>query len=252
MYDRTCVECAAPFVAQKWNGKYCTPLCHSRAHERRRPARGTNHRGRVTKRCDWCGKDFTSRRSNNTACCSRTCTRRHLSYNDQSSPLPWSDCDWCGHRFIKRNGRKYCSQHCLDMNHPYRAKSSPISYGRCIEDGVLFIRRVGQLGRYCSHACRHRASKRTRRHRLRTNGQAESFTLLQVATRDGWRCHLCGERVSKVQVVPHPRAPTMDHLVPAAKGGAHALANVSLAHHECNWRKADRATAHGEQLRLIG
>jgi len=52
------------------------------------------------------------------------------------------------------------------------------------------------------------------------------------------------------KVVPHPKAPTIDHIVPLAQGGDDTRDNVQLAHFECNWRKRD--AGESEQLRLIG
>jgi len=55
----------------------------------------------------------------------------------------------------------------------------------------------------------------------------------RIAERDGWTCHLCGERVLKVKA-PHPLSPSLDHVVPLAHGGAHEPGNVALAHLRCN------------------
>lgn len=64
-------------------------------------------------------------------------------------------------------------------------------------------------------------------HRLRTNGPFEDLTHLEIAERDGWRCHICGKRVTQKNW-------SLDHLVPVVAGGAHTRANVALAHRNCN------------------
>ncbi|MBX3031925.1 MAG: HNH endonuclease [Chloroflexi bacterium] len=48
--------------------------------------------------------------------------------------------------------------------------------------------------------------------------------------------------------MPHPKAPTVDHIVPISAGGADSLINVATAHFECNWRRSDGGNA---QLRLV-
>jgi len=53
-------------------------------------------------------------------------------------------------------------------------------------------------------------------------------------------------------VVPHPKAPTIDHVIPLSKGGTHEPANVQLAHYYCNSIKADGAWGAGEQLAMLG
>lgn len=52
------------------------------------------------------------------------------------------------------------------------------------------------------------------------------------------------------KAVPHPKAPTIDHVVPLAEGGADTAANVRLAHFICNSMRGNRGG--GEQLALIG
>jgi 5-methylcytosine-specific restriction endonuclease McrA len=51
------------------------------------------------------------------------------------------------------------------------------------------------------------------------------------------------------KVVPHPKAPTIDHIVPLSAGGDDTKANVQLACFLCNSIKGSRGT---QQLTLIG
>jgi len=50
---------------------------------------------------------------------------------------------------------------------------------------------------------------------------SEPYTLAEIAARDRYRCGICiaegrgrQARVAMTQAVPHPRAPTIDHIVP--------------------------------------
>jgi len=67
---------------------------------------------------------------------------------------------------------------------------------------------------------------------------------------DGYRCHLCNKMCDKTKAVPHPRAPTVDHVIPLAAGGTHEPSNCRTACFMCNSVKGDRGG--GEQLALIG
>lgn len=53
------------------------------------------------------------------------------------------------------------------------------------------------------------------------------------------------------RVVPHPKAPTIDHVVPLDLGGDDKRANVQLAHFICNSRKSNRLNGP-VQLALVG
>lgn len=167
-----------------------------------------------------------------------------------TSAVPWAQCLWCEHWFVGRNGRKYCSPVCAAAFHPYKKRVSPISYGDCVECGASFVRRSGQLGDFCSPVCSKRARKRDRKHRMRSNGGlGDSITIYKLAERDGWKCHLCGKKVSRRRG-NHPGAPSIDHLIPIGRGndGPHTWDNVALAHRRCN---SERREFGEVQLRLI-
>ncbi|MDX2892491.1 HNH endonuclease signature motif containing protein [Streptomyces scabiei] len=78
---------------------------------------------------------------------------------------------------------------------------------------------------------------------------SEPYTLAEIAARDGGRCGLCGRRVSMKWKAPHPKSPTIDHLMPVSEGGDDSRANVQLAHWGCNSAKCNRGS---QQLALIG
>lgn len=51
------------------------------------------------------------------------------------------------------------------------------------------------------------------------------------------------------KAVPHPKAPTIDHLLPVSAGGDDVRANVRLAHFICNSRRGSGGIV---QLALVG
>jgi 5-methylcytosine-specific restriction endonuclease McrA len=55
----------------------------------------------------------------------------------------------------------------------------------------------------------------------------------------------------KTEVVPHSLAPTIDHLIPLARGGGDTPANVATAHFICNSIKSDGAGRRGDQLAIM-
>ena len=71
----------------------------------------------------------------------------------------------------------------------------------------------------------------------------------QIFERDGWRCHLCGTKVSRSAKRTDPLGATIDHLVPLSLGGSDEPANVATAHYRCNQEK--RAKAMNEQLAIV-
>lgn len=53
-------------------------------------------------------------------------------------------------------------------------------------------------------------------------------------------CGICGQPVDKSLKYPHPMSPTVDHIIPCAKGGGDDIDNLQLAHRKCNRDKSDR------------
>jgi 5-methylcytosine-specific restriction endonuclease McrA len=72
---------------------------------------------------------------------------------------------------------------------------------------------------------------------------AETFDYLEVFERDGWICGLCDLPVDPDCAWPDPMSPSLDHIVPVIRGGAHTRENAQLAHLRCNIRKSDSLIA---------
>lgn len=114
--------------------------------------------------------------------------------------------------------------------------------GNCAHCGDYFVRHSTTLPtRWCSPRCRN--AWKTRVHGL------DGVDPREIFERDGWRCHLCGKLTDQTKIHPHPRAPTIDHLVPQSVGGGHDPANLATAHSLCNSIRRDQGTV---QLALIG
>lgn len=90
--------------------------------------------------------------------------------------------------------------------------------------------------------------RNTRRRNRLLRIETQPYRPVQIYERDGWRCHLCLGRIKRTAVVPHPLAPTIDHLIPIADGGPDAPSNVRAAHFLCNAR---RGTGGDVQLLLL-
>ena len=121
--------------------------------------------------------------------------------------------------------------------------------GICMRCGSSFVSALGpDLGRYCSDSCKRRAG--SSRRRAREHGvHHEPYSRQKIFERDHWRCHICKRMTLRTKVVPHPRAPVLDHLIPLAEGGPDTAANVATACFLCNSIKGERGG--NEQLALM-
>lgn len=104
--------------------------------------------------------------------------------------------------------------------------------------------------KYCSDDCMHKANWATKEARRRKKIKAATvdrdITVMGLFKRDAGVCYICGKRCNVEDYIMRGETfiagdwyPSIDHVVPLAKGGAHSWDNVRLAHRRCNILKRD-------------
>lgn len=147
--------------------------------------------------------------------------------------IPARVCDGCRTNYNpRRQDQRWCSRACKDKHHNARFRATGVLSAEAQERQRLYWQ-----------------EKNRRRRAARRGGRSEAYTTAEIAARDRFRCQLCGGRVAMTKAVPHPKAPTIDHIVPVSEGGDDTRANVQLAHFVCNSVKGPRGS---QQLALIG
>ena len=105
--------------------------------------------------------------------------------------------------------------------------------------------------KYCSDECQKRANNSMKDYRRRLKIKLATIdndiTVEGLYRRDGGRCWLCGGpcnyedyTVRDGVFVAGDWYPSVDHVVPLARGGSHSWDNVKLAHRCCNSKKRDK------------
>lgn len=83
--------------------------------------------------------------------------------------------------------------------------------------------------------------RRTARRRARLHQVThEDFDRQEIFERDNWVCQICSIPVDRELPYRKPNSPSLDHIVPVARGGAHTRANAQTACLRCNMRKGAR------------
>lgn len=125
-----------------------------------------------------------------------------------------------GTRYERNSG--YCSRTCRD-----KAKTENDRRNR---------------SRYRSEGKKHRCKHYTRAKELGLPAE-EGITLKKLIARDGLRCAICGDMCDlndrSYGKYCGAKSPSIDHIVPLAKGGGHTWDNVQVAHILCNSNKSD-------------
>jgi hypothetical protein len=233
---QACIRCGVQIpTGSGYMRLYCTEECR---------------RGRT---CEVCGKGYTTQYKLQRTC-SRACgwkIRERPEPKLKVTLIKYGCCIVCRGPITSRGKSvvKYCIKHT-----GYQPTSGPRTV-LCVDCGSSFqvvILPSGRPRKRCE-ACRPRAkralkSKQGARRRSLV-AVAERVDPLYVFSRDGWRCGICHKLVAKDKKVPHPKAPTLDHIVPLALGGDHTAANLQCAHFICNSSKGARRAG---QPALIG
>ena len=113
-----------------------------------------------------------------------------------------------------------------------------------------------KAGPYCSKRCYRKSNKRSSNigHRLRKYGSEDkprdSIKLDKLIERDNGICYICGCETNRDDhnyrhgwFTIGDSYPTIDHVMPLAKGGTHTWDNVRLACRRCNSEKGDTVMA---------
>ena len=239
-----CAVCGKEFkggIHHNQRQKFCSQECAWQAQKRRED--------RV---CLQCGKAFHPHSRAKGLYCSHQCAG--LAMKKKRAP-----CAYCGKDHIADEGA-YCSKGCEkaayregfggqfdDMAEWMGWLSRTFADMReCELCGDMFRARRDNT-RWCPQCRRY---LRNRHHELRIyrNGKPDlSITLWKVYQRDKGYCRGCGRHLEFVEDYNSDVYPSIDHIVPLAKGGLHRWDNVQLMCRGCNSLKCDEEPAVRER-----
>ena len=197
--------CVALVIARGWCTKHYTRWERYGDPTARMPGEVVDGR-RVCPRCE-VDKHLAKYGGGRVYClvCSAARTAEYRLQNPYTPVEGWPGiCECCGQDFMANKKR---SKHC-----------SP----ECSEDS---------LWKYAAK----------RRARL-VGGLVEVFDRREIFERDGWRCQICGQAVDPKSPRYSYNVPSIDHIIPIARGGEHSRANVQTACLGCNVRKGAKLT----------
>lgn len=114
---------------------------------------------------------------------------------------------------------------------------------------TLLKRNTARIQRQEDHRetlrAKYKRNELRREGRIKANGkQDRDITLKKLFERDNGVCHLCGGRCdysdyrqTEKAFIAGSHYPSIDHIVPLSKGGAHTWDNIKLAHFRCNSKR---------------
>ena len=258
----TCAECNKEFTGRK--KKYCSKECSDevrRRKNRERMRKVNPPKSDVTIICEWCGELHTvpARTAHQAKYCSKECQQTHYSRTVRGyGSIHERRKEWEKQRLIRQRE--------LEYKRTMRSLAFAI---KLIHDKKEEEQRIKELTRNCEECgkefydpnpvpltCSRRCSRR-RRNRLQRLYMNERYnddnlidtdiTLKKLYNRDEGVCYICNKECNYDDVtitgeghyIVGETYPSIDHVIPIAKGGKHSWNNVKLAHHRCNTLKRD-------------
>lgn len=243
-----CVQCGNQ-MEERLSGrrkKYCSSICEG-LFKRKLP---------IPQTCQGCGVslDQQLKAGRPRSYCSRKCASDLRTRKLTAARRVPKLCAVCGSEFIFSNkSKKYCSEECrLVMNRQLaherwnveKATRPATKSWVCQWCGGEIIVHISYTGHGKFHAeCRKQADrvqnriKTLRRQKVRTGLK---ITHEELAERDNFVCHICGETVDMSLPRTSKLGATIDHVVPITRGGRDELDNLKLAHWVCNVRKNNK------------
>lgn len=272
-----CQHCGADFAKKQRRQRFCCLECNA-ADMAKTPRRAAKiytcmncdkpfRRKRYLSGSVSCGKKYCSRECAFEARrLKKKCAERPLEIGSKIAKwfLSWGDDQWPLTSFCQPCGRSFVAQQNADS--PVRTAcgrcrdaASRESRRKCPDCGGE-IKKGRRLCGNCADKRKRSARNKNRRAHRKKHGHSTTFRKRcrkygapytsvckgSVMSRDKWKCQLCGVKLlqSFATIVgtrtPHPRSPTIDHIVPLSFGPSspgHVLDNCQAACWQCNWQR---------------
>ncbi len=207
--------------------------------------------------CKQCGINFKPKQQKHSTFCSRECAfkyrvgsnaatfRKPIVIERQKQAIAdgylqwansWQVCLWCECPSYGTN--TYCSENCSRKHNHFRhallyALNREVKICVCKACGYEYCTNNQTRRMFCSKECLKDWHELVRRRRY-TDAFVESVGIKYLIKRDNGICQICNEPCDLTAKVPNSLAPTVDHIIPLAKGGLHCRSNCQLAHFICN------------------
>jgi 5-methylcytosine-specific restriction endonuclease McrA len=279
--ERICKLCSKPFTATSANRKkqYCSIACGKKSPLKAALAAERNRARTKAYKCLCCEQPFVRQKANGVYSCRKKYCSRECAFEARRLKLPaarrpleiakqlarwfhqWGDdvypivsrCSKCRTAIVNSRAGEDPHRPCGECSKPVRL---------CPGCGCCLLRRRLWC-QECAAVRKTEAIRRERRKDKLSGKRAPSLrkrcrkfgvtytpiSRKKVFDRDKWRCQICGVKLllEYTKIVgtpaPHPRSPTIDHIVPLSFGPSspgHVLSNVQACCWQCNCLKSDQ------------
>lgn len=235
-----CKRCSKVFMPKKRDRtEFCTRACFYRLTRMRKLSKARIERPEppaptvYIKNCCKCGELFETTYSATINCKRSECiTKRHALSTFLKS------------RYTDSDGNRTCRFCCNKFGYERFYSVEVCNSELCIQ------KRQKEKDEIRRQYKREQTSKAWHiRRAIKNNRKHFNVVRKEVFIRDGYRCQLCKRKTRPDYHFNHPLYPNLDHIIPLARGGEHAMTNLQCLCRECNCFKSDKLTP--DQLRMF-
>lgn len=231
-YHKTCKICGAEYDSLRKNSATCSPKCAKSYHGARIGKQRINSTEKWVNEAQ-IGFEYVSHTKGRIKlkckCCGSVLERANSTVRDKNVK-----CEYCKEAEQLQEARQKMACFLIALKDAKTPK-------QCAACGKMFTSNY-PTQKYCSDKCK--KSGNTYRSRCKHYGvyYDPSVTRIKVVRRDKNICQICGKTCNpkdKSWGSLGPDFPTLDHIIPLAKGGTHTWSNVQCACAICNSNKRD-------------
>lgn len=239
--EKPCLRCGRMFLASE-RKVFCGDNCR-------------NPRKAAVLECQWCGREFNRLAAGvgrNAKNCSTECAKNSMRAAGRKRART-RQCLCCLKPFFKRatnrNSGKYCSRECAFEARRLRLPAARLTKRAGATLDVQLAIWFSSWGSDADRPINAGETSTSYKSRCARYGcHYEPFPKRSILNRDGWVCQMCRCKLLPRFTTllgsntPHPRSPTIDHIVPLAfgpSGPGHRPDNVQASCWSCNVSKSD-------------
>jgi hypothetical protein len=245
-----CVWCGIGFIPDRQhpNQKFCSEKHRNQFHHKKQRAIRTQkeREDREKIACGICGNMFVPTKDHHRYCTDKCSAKAYKAgkkreYKARAEKAKQKTegvrkiCQYCGVAYSSGGSKYCCDDHRFAAWWGYeRPNKTPKLCEWC---GKEF--ETSRPNQTC--CCSEHGKKVSNQRRRATLKRVihSHYSRWDVFERDNFICHICGHVIDMDAVAPALYSPTIDHVIPLAKGGYDTIENVKAAHFICNSKKSD-------------
>lgn len=237
-FHKICKICGKPFDSYRAAAVTCSPECAEVLHPKTKGIKKIEPVGAWVNRLHGNEFDFVEWKSKKRALLRCKTCGNVIERAESTIRAKGIECEFCKEQKRLQEARRKMA--CF-FNALAQARTPKIC-AAC--GGEFFSTYSNQI--YCSSRCKHKAQGRKGSYRARCRKYGvfydPSVNRTAVIKRDGGVCQICGKMCDPNDHrwgTLGPDSPTVDHIIPLARGGAHTWNNVQCVCAICNSYKRD-------------